>query len=120
MATTGQRLNLLYEISRRLTTLPSVDALTRYATEQARDLFAAGGCALLLHDPSRHELFFPVASEDPAHGLFLLGLPDGWTEEQFELIVEDLHLFRGRDQDVARLQVAVDHTVAVGVGDRLR
>jgi subtilisin family serine protease len=25
----------------------------------------------------------------PAHGLFLLGLPDGWTEEQFELIVEE-------------------------------
>jgi len=68
MATTGQRLHLLYEISRRLTTLPSVDALTRYATEQARNLFSAGGCALLMHDPSRNELFFPVASEDPAHG----------------------------------------------------
>ncbi len=68
MTTTGDRLQVLYEISRRLTTLPSLEALTRYATEQARDLFGAGGCALLLHDPSRREFFFPVASEDPVHG----------------------------------------------------
>jgi len=68
MSTTGDRLHVLYETTRRLTTLPSLDALTRYATEQARDLFGAGGCALLLHDPSRREFFFPVASQDPAHG----------------------------------------------------
>jgi len=67
MATTGERLHLLYEINRRLATLQRLEDLTRFATQQARDLFGAGGCALLLHDVTRHELYFPVASEDRAH-----------------------------------------------------
>ena len=68
MANTDERLQVLYEINRRLATLLSLDALTRYATARARELFSAGGCAVLLHDRGRRELFFPVVSEHAAHG----------------------------------------------------
>ena len=67
MATAGERLHLLYEINRRLTTLTNVEELVRYATDRARELFKAEGCALLLLDRERQEFYFPVASESAAH-----------------------------------------------------
>ncbi len=63
MASTGERLHLLYEINRRLTTLADLDELIRYATRRTREVFEAEGCALLLLDRRRHEFHFPVASQ---------------------------------------------------------
>jgi GAF domain-containing protein len=67
MTTVGDRLHLLYEINRRLTTLSDLDALVHYATERTRELFNAEGCALLLLDRETHELYFPVVSASAAH-----------------------------------------------------
>ena len=65
MATAGERLQVLYEVSRRLTTFTDLRELQRYATGRARDLFAAEGCAIMLHDRGTRELYFlPVASQD--------------------------------------------------------
>jgi len=63
MASAGERLHLLYEINRRLTTLGSLDELIRYATRRTREVFEAEGCALLLLDRPRREFYFPVASQ---------------------------------------------------------
>jgi GAF domain-containing protein len=63
MATATERLHLLYEISRRLTTLLDLDELTRYATQRTRELFKAEGCALLLLDRERNQFYFPTASQ---------------------------------------------------------
>ena len=67
MATAGERLQLLYDVSRRLTTFTDLPELLRYATSHARELFAAEGCAILLHDRAAREFYFlPVASQDAA------------------------------------------------------
>lgn len=63
MTTASERLRLLYEVSRRLSTFNDLDELLRYATGQARDLFGADGCGVLLLDPSKTEFYFPVASQ---------------------------------------------------------
>lgn len=57
------RLHVLYEVNRRLTTFSDLDELLRYATQQARELLEAEGCALLLVDRERKEFYFPVASQ---------------------------------------------------------
>ncbi len=67
MTAVGERLHLLYEINRRLTTLSDLEALVRFATERTRELFNAEGCALLLLDRETHEFYFPVASQSDAH-----------------------------------------------------
>ncbi len=63
MASPGERLHLLYEINRRLTTFADLDELMRYATRRTRELFNAEGCALLLLDRERREFYFPIASQ---------------------------------------------------------
>ena len=40
-----------------------MNELLRYATQRARELFHAEGCALLVYDPEHNELYFPVASQ---------------------------------------------------------
>jgi len=66
MATEPDRLHLLYEINRRLTTFNDLDDLVRYATRRTRELFDAEGCALLLLDAHRREFHFPIASQREA------------------------------------------------------
>lgn len=63
MATSAERLALLYEVNRRLATFTDLDDLVRFATGRLRELFAAEGCALLLLDAGRREFHFPVASQ---------------------------------------------------------
>lgn len=57
------RLRLLYDLNRRLSTFTDLDELVRYVTRCARELLRADGCALLLFDDRRNELYFPVASQ---------------------------------------------------------
>src|SRR5690349_14020274 len=59
----AERLHALYELNRRLATFTDLDDLLRHATQRARELLHADGCALLLFDPVRRELHFPVASQ---------------------------------------------------------
>jgi len=66
MPTAADRLHLLYEVSRRLTSLDDLDELMRYSTQRTRELFDADGCALLFLDRERGELYFPVASQSAA------------------------------------------------------
>lgn len=63
MATSAERLALLYEVNRRLATFTDLDDLIRFATRRLRELFAAEGCAVLLLDARRTEFHFPVASQ---------------------------------------------------------
>jgi GAF domain-containing protein len=63
----AERLQLLYEMSRRLATFTDLDALLRYATRRTRELLGGEGCAVLLLDRRRNELYFPVASQSEAH-----------------------------------------------------
>lgn len=63
MPTAADRLDLLYEVNRRLTTFTDLAELLRYATRRTRELFGAEGCALLLLDADRRELSFPIASQ---------------------------------------------------------
>src|SRR2546422_767276 len=44
-----------------------LDPLLRFATRRARELLRAEGCAILLLDRRRGELFFPVASQTASH-----------------------------------------------------
>jgi GAF domain-containing protein len=57
------RAELLYEVSRMVTTFTELDPLLRFATRRARELLHAEGCSLLLLDERRHELYFPVSSQ---------------------------------------------------------
>lgn len=59
----SNRLRVLSDVGRALATFTDLDDLVHYATQRTRELFDAGGCALLLLDRERHELFFPVASQ---------------------------------------------------------
>jgi GAF domain-containing protein len=63
MSIADERLHLLYEMNRGLTTATDFDELLRYATRRVRELFDAEGCALLLLDRHRHEFYFPVSSQ---------------------------------------------------------
>jgi GAF domain-containing protein len=58
-----ERLQVLYELSRRLGTFDDLDALLRDATRAVREVFAAEGTAILLLDASGTELRFPIASQ---------------------------------------------------------
>jgi GAF domain-containing protein len=62
MATTAERFQLLYELSRRLATFADLDDVVRYATRAVRDIFGAEGSAILLLDESGREFRFPVSS----------------------------------------------------------
>jgi GAF domain-containing protein len=63
VTTAAERLHLLYEVNRRLTTFDDLDELMRYSTQRTCELFNADGCALLFLDPERREFYFPVASQ---------------------------------------------------------
>jgi GAF domain-containing protein len=63
VTTAAERLHLLYEVNRRLTTFDDLDELMRYATRRTCELFGADGCALLLLDRDKREFHFPVASQ---------------------------------------------------------
>jgi signal transduction protein with GAF and PtsI domain len=67
MATAADRLHLLYDVNRLLTTFGDIDQLLRYATRRARELLGAEGCALLLLDRERNEFYFPIASQDASY-----------------------------------------------------
>src|SRR5215813_7397939 len=63
MATAADRLGVLYEVNRRLGTFTDLGELLRWATERTRELLDAEGCAILLHDAEKNELYFPIASQ---------------------------------------------------------
>jgi len=60
------RLHLLYELNRGLTQVRDLNVLLQYAAKRVRELFAAEGCAVLLLDRERNELYFPIASDADA------------------------------------------------------
>ena len=66
MVTASDRLHVLYELNRRLTTFTDLVELVRFATRRTRELLEADGCSLLLLDRSRREFSFPVASQSEA------------------------------------------------------
>ena len=66
MGREGDRLHLLYEVTRRLATFTDLDELLRYATGRTRELLDAEGSAVLLLDPARREFTFGVASQSEA------------------------------------------------------
>lgn len=57
------RLELLYDMTRRLATFHELDDVVRFATRRARELFEAEGCALILLDRERREFTFPISSQ---------------------------------------------------------
>lgn len=63
METDTNRLHLLYDVSRRLASFTSLNELLSYVTRRTRELLDAEGCAVLLLDHARRELYFPVASQ---------------------------------------------------------
>jgi GAF domain-containing protein len=63
MALDGERVELLYAVTRSLATFDDVDELVRFATRRLREVFGADGCAILLLDEKRREFCFPVASQ---------------------------------------------------------
>jgi GAF domain-containing protein len=67
MPTVAARLDVLYEVNRRLASFTDLSELLRYATRRTRELFEAEGCAVLLLDQGRGELYFPVASQSASH-----------------------------------------------------
>src|SRR5207249_6899675 len=63
MSLRADRLQLLYDVARSITTFTDLDPLLRFATRRVRELHEAEGCAVLLLDEERRRLFFPVASQ---------------------------------------------------------
>lgn len=63
MDTAAERLHLICDVHRRLTTLEDPKAFQEYITRRTREIFDAEGGSLLLLDPATNEFFFPVASQ---------------------------------------------------------
>ena len=63
MSSVAARLDVLCDVNRRLATFASLDEMIAFATQRARELFDAEGCALLLVDRGAREFRFPVASQ---------------------------------------------------------
>lgn len=59
----GEHLEVLYQVTRKLTTFTELDEVVRFATSKVRELFKGDGCALILLDQKRNEFTFPVASQ---------------------------------------------------------
>ena len=59
-----ETLALLLEVSRSFHALIGVDALLQLITEKLRVLLDAEACSVILYDAERHELYFPVSSDD--------------------------------------------------------
>jgi GAF domain-containing protein len=64
--TAENRLHLLYELNRRLTTLDDPKDFQSYITRRTREIFNAEGGSLLLLDRSKNEFYFPIASQSAA------------------------------------------------------
>lgn len=58
-----ERLELMYDVTRRLATFHELDDVVQFATRRAREIFEAEGCALILLDREGREFFFPVSSQ---------------------------------------------------------
>lgn len=63
MQNATERLQVLYDLSRRLASFDDLDQLLRDATRAVREVFQADGTAILLLDSGGDELRFPVASQ---------------------------------------------------------
>jgi len=63
VATDHERLDLLYDLSKRLASMQGAGEVIHYATRRIRDFFHAGGCSILLLDRSRQEFHFPVSAQ---------------------------------------------------------
>jgi GAF domain-containing protein len=110
---TQARLELLYELNRRLTRFSDLEALIGYATRRCRELLQADGCGLLLLTESRDEFWFPFASQSERTAETNVALRDirfpadrgiaGWVLVQDEpaLVLDadsDERLYRGVDK----------------------
>lgn len=63
MANDRDRLDLLYDVGKRLASVESADELIAYATRRIRQFFRAEGCSILLLDRSGREFRFPVSAQ---------------------------------------------------------
>lgn len=110
---TQARLELLYELNRRLTRFTDLEALIGHATRRCRELLQADGCGLLLLTESRDEFHFPFASQSEQTAESNVTLRDirfpanrgiaGWVLAQDEpaLVTDaatDPRLYRGVDE----------------------
>lgn len=108
------RLELLYELNRRLPRFADLAALVGFATRRARELLQADGCALLLLTETRDEFYFPMASQSEQTSETNVALREirfpahqgiaGWVLQQDEpaLVVDaaaDPRLYRGVDAE---------------------
>lgn len=108
------RLELLYELNRRLPRFADLTALVGFATRRARELLQADGCALLLLTEARDEFYFPLASQSEQTSETNVALREirfpahqgiaGWVLQQDEpaLVVDaaaDPRLYRGVDAE---------------------
>lgn len=63
MADDRDRLDLLYDLARRLGSMHDAEELIGYATRRIRNFFRAEGCSILLLDRSGREFRFPVSAQ---------------------------------------------------------
>ncbi len=61
MADDRERLDLLYDLGKRLASMQDADELITYAAHRIREFFRAEGCSVLLLDPSGREFRFSLA-----------------------------------------------------------
>jgi GAF domain-containing protein len=61
MADDRERLDLLYDLGKRLASMQEADALITHAAQRIRDFFQAEGCSVLLLDRSGREFRFPIS-----------------------------------------------------------
>jgi sigma-B regulation protein RsbU (phosphoserine phosphatase) len=112
VSSVAARLELLCELNQRLATFGSLDELLTYATSQARELFDAEGCALLLVDHAAREFRFPVSSQRATSTAARLGeirFPvdqgvAGWVFAKGEAVAiedaqHDARFYQGVDRD---------------------
>jgi len=112
MTLEADRLRLLYELSRKLATFTDLDDLLQFVTRRTRELLEAEGCAVLLHDRTTDELYFPIASQHGSSGataerIQAIRFPAsqgvaGWALARGEAIGiadvrKDEHFYRGVD-----------------------
>jgi GAF domain-containing protein len=116
MPSAAERLQLLYEVNRRLATFVDLDELIRYTTRRIRELFAAAGCALLLCDRQRGEFRFPVASQSAAQHASEARL----AEVRFPIDRGIAGWVLSRGESVAVADVARDPRFFRGVDDATR
>jgi len=113
-AASEQRLDFLYQLNRGLTGFSDLNDLVRFAAQRTRELFRAEGCALIMLDHARNELYFPVVSDADPRAEATVGqlrFPAtqglaGWVLEHDEAVVvrdarNDPRFFSGIDQQTA-------------------